>query len=164
MEQTLSAVYEHGSLRLLDPVDLAESSPVQVQILPPKGDFRTLAFKRQLARTQELLLTYEKEQESDLVRRVFLQILQTDLHTLWHLMQPPRRMLCTMLLLSARHLQPDTISPEQIAAIRFVLDRLATPTFAETDIDLCRERLISAGLPSSFAFPPAVIQSYLDEL
>lgn len=163
MDQTLSAVYEHGSLRLLDPVDLVESSPVQLQILAPKGDFRTLAFKRQLARTQELLLTYEKEQEGDLVRTVFLQILQTDLHTLWHLMQPPRRILCTLLLLSADHLQPAAITHEQIAAIRFVLDRLATLTFAETDIDLCREHLISAGLPSSFAFPPEMIQSYLDE-
>jgi hypothetical protein len=73
-------------------------------------------------------------------------------------------MLCALLQLSAGHLQPDRLTHAQIAAIRFVLDQLAVPTFTEADISIGHEQLVAAGLPSSFAFPPAMIQSYLDEL
>jgi predicted DNA-binding antitoxin AbrB/MazE fold protein len=164
MDQTLSAVYEHGSLRLLEPVDLAESSRVQVQIFAPGGDLQTVAFQRLLTSLQQLLVKFEKEQQGDLVRTAFLQILQTDLQTLWSLSQPPRRMLCTMLQLAVRRLQPDTLHNEQIAAFRFVLEQMASPTVTDEGIHLCLERLAAAGTPAAFAFSAEVVQSYIDEL
>ncbi len=164
MGQTLSAVYEHGSLRLLEPVELAESSRVQVQILAPVTDWQTEAFQRLLASLQALLLRFEKEQQGELVRTVFLQILQTDLQTLWDLSQPPHRMLCTLLQLAAKRLQPATIRPEQVTAFRFVLAQMTLPTVTNEAIHLCVERLASAGVPAAFTFSAEIVQSYVDEL
>jgi predicted DNA-binding antitoxin AbrB/MazE fold protein len=164
MGQTLSAVYEHGSLRLLEPVDLAESSEVRVQILVPITDWQTEAFKRLLASLQALLLRFEKEPQGDLVRTVFLQILQTDLQALWDLSQPPHRMLCTLLQLAARRLQAATLRLEQVAAFRFVLAQMTLPTVTDEDIRLCVEQLASAGVPTAFTYSAEIVQSYVDEL
>lgn len=164
MDQTLSAIYEHGSLRLLEPVDLPESSPVLVQILEPKEDLQTLAFKRLLTRIQELLRRFEKEPQGDLMRTAFLQILETDLQTLWALSQPPRRMLSTLLQLAVKRLPPETLHNDHILALRFVLEQMALPTVTDETIHLCVERLAAAGIPAAFAFSAEIVQSYVDEL
>jgi|LakMenEpi03Aug12_release.lakeMendotaPanAssembly.Ray.scaffolds.fasta_scaffold1027430_1 predicted DNA-binding antitoxin AbrB/MazE fold protein len=164
MGQTLSAVYEHGSLRLLEPVDLAELSEVRVQIFAPITDWQTEAFKRLLASLQALLLRFEKEPQGELVRTVFLQILQTDLQALWDLSQPPHRMLCTLLQLAARRLQAATLRLEQVAAFRFVLAQMTLPTVTDEDIRLCVEQLASAGVPTAFTYSAEIVQSYVDEL
>lgn len=164
MNQTLSAVYEHGSLRLLEPLDLAESSPVLVQILEPKENFRRLAFRRKLASIRELLGRFEKEQQGDLLDTAVLQILETDLQTLWSLSQPPRRMLCTMLQLAVKRLRPETLGAEQIRAFGFVLEQMALPTVTDETIHLCLERLAAAGVPATFAFSAELVQSYVDEI
>lgn len=164
MDQTLSAVYEGGSLRLLEPVDLAESSQVQVQILAPEGDLQVVAFNRLLTNLRMLLRRVEKEQLGDVVRTAVLQILQTDLQFLWSLSRPPRRMLCTMLQLAVRRLQPDILRDEHIAAFRFVLDQMALPTVTDQEIHACLDRLAAAGVPAAFAFSAEVVQSYVDEL
>lgn len=164
MDQTLAAVYEHGSLRLLEPVDLAESSQVQVQILTPEGDLQTVAFKRLLRSLQTLLLRFEKEQQGDLVRSAVLQILQTDLEVLWSLSQPPRRMLCTMLEVAVKRLQPATLRTEHSVAFRFVLEQMTLPTVTDETIRRCLEQLAAAGVPATFAFSAEVVQSYVDEL
>lgn len=163
MSTTVAAVYERGALRLLDPIPLPEASKVQVQILTSAIDDQTEMFLRHLAHIHKLLNNVEAAWESDLVRTVFVELLPPQFHTLWYLAQPPRRTLCTLLLLSVRHLQPATLTHEQIAALRFALERLAAYTFTAADIDGSREQLLNAGLPSSFAFPPEMIQSYLDE-
>lgn len=167
MGTTVAAIYERGALYLRSPIQLPDATEVQVQIVTPAINAKTNSpvdsFLPHLTHIHHLLDAVELNWVSDLTRTLFPQLLQTNLHTLWHLVQPPRRTLCTLLLLSAGHLQPDNLTHEQIAAIRFTLDRLVAPTFSEVDIDQSREHLISAGLPSSFAFPPAMIQSYLDE-
>lgn len=164
MDQTLSAVYEHGSLRLLDPVDLAESSPVQVQIFAPENNFQTLAFKRQIMSIRRLLTTVEEAWEDELVRDVFPTILRADLHTLWQVGCEPHRTLCALLQLAAARLQAEQLTHEQIAAIRFALDHLAQSSFTEADIFACHARLLDANFPPAFALDAEAIQSYVDEL
>lgn len=164
MSTTVAAVYEQGALHLLDPISLPEASKVHVQILTQDVDDQTENFLHYLAHVHNLLNKVVDGWESDLVRTVFVELLRPRLHSLWYLAQPPRRTLCTLLLLSASHLEPDTLTHKQIEALQFVLDRLASSTFTEAAIDDSREQLIDAGLPTSFAFPSEMTQSYLDEL
>lgn len=164
MDQTLSAVYEHGSLRLLDPVDLAESSPVQVQILAIEGNFQTLAFKRQIMSIRRLLTTVEDAWNDELVRDVFPTILRADLHTLWQVGCEPHRTLCALLQLSAARLQPEQLTHEQITAIRFALDHLAQPSLTEAEILASHSRFLDANFPPAFVLDAEAIQSYIDEL
>ena len=164
MSTTIAAVYEQGTLRLLDPVALDESSQVQVQILPANGDGQATSFERQLVSTQQLLSAVENEWINDLVRDVFPRLLQEDLRTLWHLCQPPYSTLCAMLQLAAAHLQSDNLTHEQIAAIRLGLDFLSQPDLTEANIYECHQRLTASGLSPAFALDAETVQSYLDEL
>ena len=163
MSTTVAAIYERGALRLLNPVALPESSRVQVQILTQSADDQAEAFTRQLRTLYQLLSMVEGEWENDLLRDAFLPLLQADLRALWHLAQPPVRVLCAMLQLAVGHLQTATLAHAQIEAIRFVLDQLTNLAVTETEIRLCHEHLTAVGLPPSFAFPAEMIHSYGDE-
>lgn len=164
MGQTLSAVYEHGSLRLLEPVDLAESSEVQVQILAPEEDFQTMAFRRLLGSSQRLLDNAEVSWTDELVWATFLRLLRDDFHMLWKLSREPQRELCALLQLSVARLQPARLNQTQLTAIRAALDLLAQPALSEVDIRAGHNRLIAAGLPPAFSLDVEAIQSYVDEL
>lgn len=164
MSTMVAAVYERGALRLLDPLPLPEASTVHVQILTPWIDDQTEAFVRQLTRLHALLNKMEDAWESDLVRVVFIQLLQTDLQTLWHLAQPQQQTLCSLLQLATVRLRPEQLTHDQMAALRFTLNRLAQAPFSEADIQECHVRLLDAHFPAAFTFSPEVVQSYLDEL
>lgn len=164
MEQMLSAVYEHGALRLLEPLELAESSQVKVQIIPQGNDLHILALDRQLMSIHHLLTTVEDAWDDDLVRDVFLTILRADLHTLWRLSGEPHRELCALLQLATARLQPHQLTHEQITVFRAALDLLAQPILSETEIIACHSHLIASGLTSAFSLNTEAIQSYVDEL
>lgn len=164
MDQMLSAVYEHGSLRLLEPVDLAESSQVQVQILAPEGDLQTVAFRRLLASMRQLLDNAEEAGATELVRATVLRMLRDDLQLLWKLSQEPQSDLCSLLQLALARLQPAQATRTQLAVIRSTLDLLAEPTLNEADVHASHEHFIAAGFPPAFSLDDEAIQSYVDEL
>jgi predicted DNA-binding antitoxin AbrB/MazE fold protein len=164
MGQTLSAVYEHGSLRLLEPVDLAELSEVRVQILAPEEDFQTMAFRRLIVSIQRLSDNAEEAWNEELVRATFLRLLRDDLHLLWQVSREPQRELCVLLQLAIARLQPAHLTRTQLTVIRTTLDLLTKLSLTEDEIRVCHDRLIAAGFPPAFAFDAETVQSYVDEL
>ncbi|MEM7533921.1 MAG: antitoxin family protein [Chloroflexota bacterium] len=162
MNTTISAVYEQGALRLFTPLKLPESTNVQVQVLS-KNAYKQRAFHRRLATIHDVLSQVEQEWSNNAVRHMFPQILRTDLKMLWHLCKPPQRELCTMLELSAIHLNSEDLTHEQVSAFRSGIGLLESDKIQSNDFDACYDRLIDVGLPPSFSYDDAVVESYLDE-
>lgn len=162
MNTTVSAVYEQGALRLSTPLKLPESTNVKVQIWSNKL-YPQRAFHRRLATTRDLLTQVEQEWSNDEVRRVFPQILRTDLKRIWHLCKPPSSEFCAMLELGAMHLDEQTLTLEQVHVFSFGIDLLEQDTLTDADFDACYNRLVDVGLPPSFSFDDATVESYVNE-
>ena len=169
MNKTVSAIYAAGSLQLLEPVILPESTKVQVQIVHPEigsvTSYRQAdSFRHCLANIHHLLNRAEANWSIDLVRQTLPNILRNDLKTLWDLCDYPQRKLCAMLELSAKHLDEKRLSLEQVAVLRAGLDLLEQDDISEPELKKYRRRLVEVGLPPTFILEQSVVQSYVDEL
>ncbi|MFQ5813682.1 MAG: antitoxin family protein [Anaerolineae bacterium] len=164
MTITISAIYEQGVLRPLKPLNLVEHNQVHVQILTDDAPSNEVSFSQCLGGLRQLLASLEQDWSNDLVRRLFPQLLRADLRALWHLCRPSQRELCAMLELAAAHLHRDSLTHEQIAAIRFAFDLLEREALTAADLNEAHERLTAAGLPPAFALDAETVQSYLDDL
>lgn len=165
---TIAAIYQQGVLRPLEPLTLPEATNVQIQVLAPeylrenyKPSFN--AFEHRLRIIYDLLTQAEENWGNVSEREVFPQILQQDLKSLWYLSPLSHRDFCAMLELSAMHLDSHDLNLEQIRAFRFGLRIIEQDEITENDMDLSHDHLIDAGLPPSFSFDEATVQSYLDE-
>jgi len=164
MATTISAVYEQGTLRLLKPLKLPEHSQVRVQIFTDDTHPSEVSFSQCLRSLRQLLASMEQDWSNDLVRQLFPRLLRADVRALWHLCQPSQRELCAILELAAAHIRPDSLTHEQVAAIRFAFDLLEREALTDADLNETHERLTAAGLPPAFALDAETVQSYLDEL
>ena len=84
MNTTVSAIYEAGSLQLLEPVALPESAKVQVQIvngeMGTKETYRQAdSFRHCLDNIHHLLTQVEQHWSVDLVRQTLPRILHNEL-------------------------------------------------------------------------------------
>lgn len=168
MNSSISAIYQQGVLCPLEPLALPESANVQIQVISPEYFIISRprysnAFQRRLVIIHELLAEIEENWENESDQEIFPQILQIDLKLLWHLCQTSHREFCAMLELSAMHLEPNELTLEQVAAFRLGLGIIEQEVIAQKDMDHIHDLLIDAGLPPSFSFDHATVQSYLDE-
>lgn len=169
MYKTVSAIYAAGSLQLLEPLALPESTKVQVQIFNSETDVASAyqpvdSFRHCLGNIHHLLTQVEQHWSVDLVHQTLPRLLNNELRTLWYLCALPQRKLCAMLELSAKQLDAAQLTVEQLAALRFGLDMLEKDALTELDLKICRRKLVDVGLPPRFTLNDAVVQSYVDEL
>ena len=169
MHTTVSAIYEAGSLQLLEPLALPDATRVQVQVFDvameaEHGYRQAEAFHHCLVNLRHLLIQTEQHWSVDLVRQALPHLLRNELKTLWYLCVPTQRKLCAMLELAAKQLDETQLTVEQVGAFRFVLDLLEQAELTEVDLNISRKRLIAVGLPPRFTLDQAVVQSYVDEL
>lgn len=167
MNKTVSAIYEAGSLQLLEPVELPNATPVQVQISTNRvehGYRQRDSFQRCLTNLHALLNRTEAHWAVDLVRESFPGILRNELHTLWSLSEPPQRKLCAMLQLAAKQVDEAQVTVTQLAVLRTGFALLEQDDLTELALKNYRRQLIEAGLPPRFTLADTVIQRYVDEL
>lgn len=167
MNKTVSAIYEAGSLQLLEPLELPDATRVQVQVsnsLFENGYRQDDSYQRCLANLRALLNKTEAHWAMDLVRESFPRILRNELHTLWSLSEPPQRKLCAMLQLSAKQLDEARVTLAQLALLRTGITLLEQDDLPELALKSYRRQLIEAGLPPRFTLEDAVVQRYVDEL
>jgi len=122
-----------------------------------------LSFSHSLDGLRRLLASLEQDWSNDLVRQLFLRLLRADLRTLWHLCRSSQRELCAMLELAAARVHPDSLSHEQVAALRSTLGLLERETPTDANLNECHDRLTAVSLPPAFALDSETVQSYLDE-
>ncbi|MEZ4656955.1 MAG: antitoxin family protein [Caldilineaceae bacterium] len=126
MVNTFPVVYEHGVLRPLKPVNLPESSPLQVRVIDDTFDDQTLSYRQALVDLHRFATLAEQNWTNPLVREVFAQRIEPDVRKLWRLADTSVRDLCGMLVLASAQVQPETVNIIQVQAFLLGLNLLET--------------------------------------
>lgn len=166
MNKTVAAIYEAGSLQLLESVELPDATRVQVQIsnlVAENGYQQADSFRRCLENIRALLLKAEMHWSVDLVRQSLPPILRNELRTLWYLCEPSQRKLCAMLELSVKQMDETQLTVQQVAVVQYGLDLLENAAPTELEVKNYRRQLIDVGLPPRFTLDQSVVQHYVDE-
>ncbi|MEZ4707277.1 MAG: antitoxin family protein [Caldilineaceae bacterium] len=169
MVNTFPVVYEHGVLRPLKPVNLPESSPLQVQVIDDTFDDQTLSYRQVLVDLRRFAALAEQNWSNSLVQEVFAQRIEPDVRKLWRLADATVRDLCGMLVLASAQVQPETVTVMQVQAFLFGLNLLETAwlnqkPLTDAELDQCFDQLTLAGLPPAISLSDSTVQSYVDEL
>lgn len=165
MDTTIPAIYEQGVFHPLEPLELPESTMVEVHLLANDHGSRvqTTTFQQYVIRLRAALPQLAKKWSEELVQQTFIKIFRDDLQTLWYLCPISHRDLCAMLLLAIQGDPKERLAAPQLAALQFVLNKLEQPELTEADVEECHEKLLAADLFLSFDLDNNALQSYLDE-
>lgn len=164
MDTTISAIYEQGAFHLLEPLELPESTMVQVHVLT-KDDptIPTSVFQQYVTRLRSALPQLARKWSEEIVHQTFIKLFRDNLQTLWYLSPSTHRDLCAMLILATQNLPLEGLSIAQIEAIRFVLNKIEQEELTELAMAECHEKLLEADLFLSFDLDNDALKSYLDE-
>ena len=162
---TVTTIYDQGVLYLLEPLALPNATKVQVQILPsetaaPPTDMAI----HYLSRLRDTLSQLARPWSQDVIYQAYVNIFRNDLITLWQLSIAQQSRLCATLMLAIQAIHTAQLSAEQVATIRFILDKLEHTQLSQVDIDECYLKLLDAHLFLTPNLDDEAIQSYLDEI
>ncbi|MEZ4860728.1 MAG: antitoxin family protein [Caldilineaceae bacterium] len=164
MDTTISAIYQQGAFYPLEPLELPESTMVQVQVVGPDSvQVRTDIFHQCLARLYTALPRFSRHWSESVVYHTFAKMFRDDLQMLWYLCSSSQRDLCAMLMLATQNIHEETLSTKQVEAVRFVLSKIAQERLTEAEMEECLEQLFEADLYLTFSLGPEALQDYLDE-
>lgn len=145
MATTIAAIYEKGTLYLLEPLLLPESSRVQVSI-DGDGEQCSDSFHQYLRRTKNALLRLKKQWSEKFIYETIVKLFQDELLALSQLCPESHSDLCAMLILATQRISDAPLTAEQIEVAQSVLDRLAQENVTESDLEESHLSILSAGL------------------
>lgn len=120
-------------------------------------------YQLQLLQLQQWLARVEVQWEEQSVRAECVAAWQENIALLWEVCPEPARGLCASLLFAVKRLDPDRLSPTQIATLRYCITLLQSVIPTETEIDHAYRLLNQSGLSPTPSFDQSFVQSYLDE-
>ena len=161
---TVTTIYDQGVLYTLYPLDLPDTTRVQVQIMPYKSIVVPTSMQtRYLFRLRTTLAQLARPWTEDVIYQTYVNIFRNDLMTLWQLSLAQQSELCATLMLAIQSIHVEPLSTIQIDAVQFVLSKIGLSTLINADMAECHLKLIDAHLFLTASLDDDAIQSYLDE-
>lgn len=118
-----------------------------------------------LTQLQEWLEQAESHIDDAIIRQKCVTIWQNSLAPLWEVTPETVRGFCAALMLSVKRLDPEQLSPAQIAALRYSLELLRDSDPEESAIEKAHQMLDDSGIPALLSFTSdTLFKLYLDEL
>jgi len=162
---TVTTIYEQGRLYPLDPLPLPDTTKVQVQIVPYESVTVPTAMQTHyLFRLRSTLMQLTRSWTQDMIYQAYVNIFRDDLMTLWQLSLGKQSELCATLMLAIQSIHIESLSPGQVDAIQFVLDKIGLDTLNEADMMQCHLKLLNVHLFLTASLDEEALQDYLDEL
>lgn len=121
-------------------------------------------YQIQLLQLKYWLEQVEQQWDDSTVRTQCVAAWQESMAPLWEVCPEPARRLCASLMLSAKQLEAERLSNQQVAALRYAIELLQSVIPSEAEIDQVYQQLMVSGIPPMVAFDKSFVQSYIDEL
>ncbi|MEZ4865416.1 MAG: hypothetical protein R3C14_29170 [Caldilineaceae bacterium] len=144
----------------LEPMVVLLESSVYEELQRKERQF----FQIQLRQLDQQLDGAEKQWVDSNARRRFVDAFPTGTHALWKLCPADAQDLCVTLDMAAHRLSMESVTIEQLAALRHCLRLLQDGAPTETAIESCERQLLASGLSTLMSGSESLVQLYMDEL
>ncbi|MFZ4656666.1 MAG: type II toxin-antitoxin system prevent-host-death family antitoxin [Caldilineaceae bacterium] len=121
-------------------------------------------FQLQLRHLLQQINAAEAQWDDQQARQTFITDFPASTYTLWKACPESAQDMCIVLDLAACRLSLETLSRQQLAALRQCLLLLQDGGPDDATVELCEQQLIEAGLPPIMGGSDSLVALYMDEL